>query len=238
MTVDEKNGAIAGLIATLEHASNAQARFEIMYSTLRDRISMLVYRPGTRLSEEALASEFGVSRSPLRKALKILEADGLLRSAHGVGTIVTDVDIEKLGQVYQLRMELNELVGRLMPRMPDADVVSLFETMRGRAERLKVAPNLNDFARLNIDFFHAFQSLTENEPLREVSEKLFYQTCRIWLTLVPADGLEDEVSVFCGEVFGIVDAVLIGDIKAAALIRRAHLSMGYTRLQQYADKNA
>ncbi|MCO6185286.1 GntR family transcriptional regulator [Rhizobium sp. L1K21] len=234
MTVEEKDGAIVGLIATLEHASNAQARFEIMYSTLRDRISMLVYHPGMRLSEEALAAEFGVSRSPLRKALKILEADGLLRSAHGVGTIVTDVDIDKLGQVYQLRMELNELVGKLMPRTPDRDVQSLFETMRRRAEDLQREPSLDGFARLNIDFFHAFQSLTENEPLKEVSEKLFYQTCRIWLTLVPADNLANEVAVFCSEVIGIVNAVRIGDIKAAALLRRAHLSMGYTRLQDYA----
>ncbi len=237
MTDKQKEETLAGLVEMLEQAANAQARFEIMYSTLRDRISMLVYHPGMRLSEEALANEFGVSRSPLRKALKILEADGLLHSQHGVGTLVTDVDLEALGQVYQLRMELNELVGTLMPRAPDADVLDLFETMRGRAERLLETPNLNELARLNIDFFHAFQSLTENEPLRSVSEKLFYQTCRIWLIQVPGENLREEVKIFCGEIFDIVEAVRLGDIRAAALIRRAHLSMGYARLQKYAHRS-
>ncbi|MFC6656395.1 GntR family transcriptional regulator [Roseibium salinum] len=101
--------------AWLERAANAQERFQIMYSVLRDRICMLVYPPGTQLTEEGLAAEFGVSRSPLRKALQILEADGLLQSQQGVGTIVSEVDLEELIQVYQLRMELNELAGKLSP---------------------------------------------------------------------------------------------------------------------------
>jgi DNA-binding GntR family transcriptional regulator len=217
--------------ARLESAGSSQERFEIMYSTLRDRISMLVYPPGMQLGEEVLAAEFGVSRSPLRKALKILEADGLLRSQQGVGTFVTDVDLEALAQVYQLRMELNELTGRLSPAGLDDDLRGRFAEMRRRAETLKQAPDLTMFARLNIDFFHVFQELTLNQPLRDVSERLFYQTCRIWLTHIPEMDLEKEVRVFCGEIFEICDAIGLGDAGAAALIRRAHLSMGHTRLR-------
>ena len=93
-------------------ASAARERFDRLYATLRDRICLLEYPPGTRLSEEALAEEFGVSRTPLRRVLGWLELQGLLKSVHGVGTIVTDVDIEELTQVYQLRMELAELLGQ------------------------------------------------------------------------------------------------------------------------------
>jgi len=218
----------------LEQAGNAQERFEIMYDTLRDRISMLVYPPGTQLSEEALAAEFGVSRSPLRKALKILEADGLIRSQQGVGTLVTDIDLTELSQVYQLRMELNELTGRLSPARPDAPMRARFDMVKRRAEALQQKPEAEAFARLNIDFFHTFQSLTDNQPLRDVSERLFYQTCRIWLKLIPDMDLHDEVEIFCGEIIDICDAVEIGDVQAAALIRKAHLSMGYMRLNRQA----
>ncbi len=223
----------AGIASRLENAGSSQKRFEIMYSTLRDRISMLVYPPAMQLSEEVLAAEFGVSRSPLRKALKILEADGLLRSQQGVGTLVTDVDLDALAQVYQLRMELNELTGRLSPCELDGDLRNRFETMRGRALELREIPDIQAFARLNIDFFHVFQDLTLNQPLRSVSERLFYQTSRIWLTHIPEQDLAEEVSVFCGEILEICDAIGVGDIHAAALIRRAHLSMGYTRLKAY-----
>ena len=52
-----------------------------------------------------------------------LEAEGLIGSVHGVGTIVTDVDIEELAQVYALRMELAPLLGKLdpIPFAPRAD---------------------------------------------------------------------------------------------------------------------
>ncbi|PVB63704.1 GntR family transcriptional regulator [Labrenzia sp. 011] len=223
------------IAAQLEAASTAQERFQIMYSVLRDRISMLVYPPGTQLSEEVLAGEFGISRSPLRKALQILEADGLLLSQQGIGTLVTDVDLNELAQVYQLRMEMNELTGRLSPADVDFRLAALFDTMRQRAEDLRVAPERQAFARLNIDFFHAFQQLTDNQPLRDVSEKLFYQTCRIWLTLIPSTNLSREVEIFCQEIFAITDAVAIGDIEAAAHIRRAHLSMGLKRLTSMKD---
>ncbi|EAV45128.1 transcriptional regulator, GntR family protein [Stappia aggregata IAM 12614] len=228
---DQDVTASSDVADLLSQASSAQERFQIMYSVLRDRICMLVYPPGTQLSEEALASEFGVSRSPLRKALQILEADGLLLSQQGVGTLVTEVDLQELAQVYELRLELNELTGRLCPRPPDRELETLFNGLKLRAERLIAAPDRAVFARLNIDFFHAFQQLTLNVPLQDVSEKLFYKTCRIWLTLIQEKDLPQEVAIFCGEIMEIANAVRLGDFQAAALIRRAHLSMGFNRLK-------
>ncbi|MCK7611372.1 GntR family transcriptional regulator [Roseibium sediminicola] len=222
----------ADIARQLEEATSAQERFQILFFVLRDRICMLVYPPGTQLSEEALANEFGISRSPLRKALQILEADGLLRSQQGVGTLVTEVDLDELQQVYQLRMELNELTGKLSPATVDAALVQAFDKIRVRADVLRHAPSRSGFARLNIDFFHVFQLLSENQPLHDVAEKLFYQTCRIWLTLIPDQDLASEVAVFCNEVEDIAKAIATHDVSAAALIRRAHLSMGFKRLRR------
>ncbi|WP_422376330.1 GntR family transcriptional regulator [Roseibium sp.] len=226
----------AEVAVRLEQAANAQERFKILFSVLRDRISMLVYPPGTQLSEETLAAEFGISRSPLRKALQILEADGLLLSQQGVGTLVTDADLNELEEVYQLRMEFNELTGKLLPARVDETLLSLFGRMRQRAAALRQTPDLQDFARLNIDFFHAFQQLSANRPLRDLSEKLFYQTCRIWLTLIPDAELQQEIGIFCDEIEEISDAVAMQDLEAAALIRRAHLSMGFKRLRSKGRK--
>jgi len=61
-------------------------RNQMLYSQLRDRICLLDYPPDTRLSEEALAKEFGISRTPLRRVLARLEDEGLVQSVHGVGT--------------------------------------------------------------------------------------------------------------------------------------------------------
>src|SRR5690606_19559189 len=107
-------------------AGDARARFHRLHEILRTRICLLDYPPGMRLSEEVIAAEFGVSRTPLRRVLVRLEAEGLLASVHGVGTFVTDVHIDDLEQAYLLRMELAEMIGRLAPVPPDAGVLALF----------------------------------------------------------------------------------------------------------------
>ena len=112
-----------------ESLPTARDRFDRMHTVLRNRICVLDYPPGTRLSEEDLAAEFGTSRTPLRRVLVRLEGEGLLQSVHGVGTFVTDVDIEALEQTYQLRMELAELLGVLGPNPPHPPLWGRFQQL-------------------------------------------------------------------------------------------------------------
>jgi DNA-binding GntR family transcriptional regulator len=83
-----------------------------------------------------------------------------------------------------------------------------------------------------MEFFRALLRLTTNEPLRQISERLYFQTTRIWLKSVFASriDLRDEVDVFDREVDDILRAIEIGDLHAAALIQRAHISMSFLRL--------
>ncbi|GHE03865.1 GntR family transcriptional regulator [Defluviimonas sp. 20V17] len=212
--------------------SPARERYALLCDTLRDRICLLDYPPGTRLSEEALASEFGISRTPLRRVLGWLESQGLLVSVQGVGTIVTDVELEELAQVYQLRMELADLIGKLSPLPPDAETVALMRSLRQRGQKLAAEPDTRSFARLNIEFFHALMRCSGNAPLREISERLYYQTTRIWLKSISHLDLAEEVAIFADEINDVCTAVELGDIMAAASIRRAHISMSFWRLGQ------
>lgn len=213
-------------------ASPARQRFLQLYETLRHRICLLDYPPGTRLSEEALAAEFGVSRTPLRRVLGWLEAQGLVQSMQGVGTMVTDVDIQALTQVYQLRMELAELIGKLSPVVPTPYTIELFRTLHSRSVSLISSPDPRAFAQLNMEFFHALMRLTANQPLREISERLYYQTSRIWLKSISGMDLAEEVTIFSREIADILAAVEIGDLQAAGHIRRSHISMSFTRLNR------
>lgn len=212
-------------------SSAARERFRHLYHTLRDRICLLDYPPGARLSEEALAAEFGVSRTPLRRVLGRLESEGLVKSVQGVGTIVTDVDIEALTQVFQLRMELAEMIGKLTPIEPDSETIELFRDLQSRSSQLIDKPDPRVFARLNMDFFNALMRLTGNEPLREISERLYFQTARIWVKSIPLMDLAEEMAIFSREIADILAAVEIGDLEAAGHIRRSHISMSFTRLK-------
>ena len=213
----------------------ARERFERIYKTIRDRICLLEYQPGVRLGEEELAREFGVSRTPLRRVLSRLESEGLLESRHGVGTFVTDEDLDGLTQVYQLRMELAELIGRLDPLPRSAADLDRIRAIVKRCDALLNSPDAPTFARINMDFFQELASMIGNEPLREISERLYYQTSRIWLRSVPHLNLRDEIVVFRREVADIVSAMEVGDLEAVGYIRRSHISMSVRRMASFAQ---
>lgn len=212
------------------HTEDARARLTRLHDTLRSRICLLDYAPGSRLSEETLAAEFGTSRTPLRRALARLEDEGLIQTQHGVGTIVTDVDLAEMGRTYELRRELAGLAGRLSPVAVTPDIITRAHefVLRGRA--LARSPDAREFARLNMDFFHFGAALTENEALRETSERLYYRTARIWLKSISRLDLGDEVRIFLSELEQTAAAIEGHDLLAAALIRQAHISMCEARL--------
>ena len=212
--------------------STAAARHQRLHAELRERICLLDYPPGTRLSEEALAAEFGTSRTPLRRVLARLEDEGLVESRHGIGTLVTDVDMALMAQVYDLRLHLSALVGQLDPLPVTAGVMAEIREFVTRGEALLAAPDPRAFAALNSAYHHFGLSLTGNAPLRETAARLYYLTARIWLTSIPRMNLTSECAIFLGEMRETETALAAGDTAAAALIRRAHISMSVRRMSR------
>jgi DNA-binding GntR family transcriptional regulator len=215
----------------------ARERFERVYNVIRNRICLLEYEPGARLGEEELAREFGVSRTPIRRVLSRLEAEGLLESRHGVGTFVTTVDFDSFMQVYQLRMELAVLIGRLDPIPRSEDDLNRVRAILKRCDDLLKAPDSKAIALINMEFFQELAAMIGNQPLKEISERLYYLTHRIWLTSMPSLNLGDEIVVFRRELADILAAMEIGDLESVGHIRRSHISMSVKRLQKMSGKD-
>jgi len=218
--------------------SMSRERFERIYKVIRDRICLLEYHPGDRLGEEELAREFEVSRTPIRRVLSRLESEGLLESRHGVGTFVTDVDIDALSQVFQLRMELAELIGKLDPIPRSEADLARVRAILDRCDELLKAPDAKVYAQINMDFFQELGAMMGSAPLREISERLYYLTTRIWLKSVPHLNFKDEIIVFRREVADILAAMEVGDLEAVGHIRRSHISMSVKRMKRYPGGNS
>jgi DNA-binding GntR family transcriptional regulator len=89
--------------------SNAAER---AYQSIRQRIMDGSFPPGAPLREEMLAGDIGVSRTPVRDALRRLLADGLVESARNRGTFVAEITTDDLLEVYQLRATLEGFAAR------------------------------------------------------------------------------------------------------------------------------
>ncbi|GLR54464.1 GntR family transcriptional regulator [Shinella yambaruensis] len=212
----------------------AKERFDRIYNTIRDQICLLEYAPGTRLSEEELAKQFDTSRTPVRRVLARLEAEGLVASVHGVGTIVTDPDLDEIFQIYRLRLELAELVGKLDPLPRTPDDLDRIRALIKRCDDEMQEPSQRAFLRLNMDFYWEISAFTGNAALREVNERLYLKIVRVVLKMMPKLGLVEEYRAFRDEMQAVLNAAEIGDWEAIGYIRRAHLSMSYNRIKNYA----
>jgi len=225
-------------VALQRPPSPSRERFERLYRTIRDRICLFEYPPGGRLSEEELAEEFSVSRTPVRRVLARLEADGLIEARHGVGHIVTSVPGEELAQIYDLRMELAVLMGRLSPIPRSRADLDRIRALIARCEALSKEPEFKAFSRLNMDFFSEISAMTGNLPLREISERLYFLTCRVWLQMMPKLDLVEEFANFQREMVEVLAAAEIGDLATVGHIRRTHISMSFARMMRYARQPA
>lgn len=208
-------------------------RAPALHAVLRERIALLQYPPGSRLSEHDLAAEFGVSRTPIREALQRLAYEGLVVSRHGVGTTVTAVDLKGLRQIYSLRMRLAELIGELSPRLPTPAIVSALEALAARCRQLEDEVDPGEFGRINIALHEQVLLLIGNAPLRQVTDVLFYQTARMWLQLMAELDWRREVRQLHNDISLIAEAARAGDTRAIGFILRNAISTVLVRLGQY-----
>jgi len=100
----------------LKQLSKIQARPDLVdqvYQTLLDAISDGSLPPGARITQEEIAEQMDVSRSPVLQALRLLKKDGLVQDAPGRGVLVAELDPQWIGNLYQVRGALDTLAARL-----------------------------------------------------------------------------------------------------------------------------
>ncbi len=204
-----------------------------IYLALRDRICLLDYPPGAMLSENALAQDFGVSRTPVRQALQRLEFEGLVVSRHGVGTMVTTVDLQYLREVYALRLKLIDVIGDMSAGRVNDDHLGLLAALGLEAAELRERRDPRELARIYMRFNEELSRAVGNEPLREIADRLFYQTSRVWLQILPEMEWRAEVDAIADEIEHVVAALRDRDMRAMAAVRRGHMRLILSRLNDY-----
>jgi DNA-binding GntR family transcriptional regulator len=209
-----------------------------IYEQLRQRIATRIYPPGTRLSEAELATEFGLSRTPVRQALQRLATDGLVSIKNGVGVTVTDLDRTEIDQAYYLRCELAAMIGHTNPRpLSDADLAELkavhlrVKALLGKRGNMP----LGEFSELCERFHNIVNNVIGSRMLRDFIEILYHQTDRFWFGWMSEADMRAEVTHFLHEVEETQRALEINDFEAVGYIRRNHITMMLARMAALRD---
>lgn len=196
------------------------SRIDVVMAEIREAILTRRFKPGEPLVEADLARSFGVSKTPVREALKTLASSGLVTFVPYKGASVTAVDERFIGDVYDLRLLLEpEGVRR---STVNADAASL-ESAASLLDDAHAAGESGDWARLsmlNRRFHEALYAHCGNRLLIEVLDNL-----RDRAALVSVVGWEAAPTwrLELSEHRRVLEAVELRDADAAAGMVEAHL---------------
>lgn len=209
-----------------------QRRTEEIYTCLRDRICLLHYPPGTKLSEQELAREFNVSRTPIRRALHRLELELLAERRQGVQTVVTSFDFESAREVYVLRMILAETTESLSPIPEWWQRIDALREIRRGFENLRGRYDLETFGTLHLALQEELAGIIGNRRAREITMQLYFQIARISHSVIASMNWDEEIDAVVSEIDALEDAMKHRDIRALGLVRRNAISMSIERMRR------
>lgn len=179
------------------------------------------WRPGERLPELDLCAEFGVSRTPLRDVLRILEVEGLVRLQPHVGAVVTPMDPPDLSEKFELMTDLEQAaamkLARLRPAKPLEDIQRLHAAMQSAAREGRTQP----YFQLNDEFHRAIVLGSDNATRARIHEMLMLHVAR---ARNRANQHEQLTEATARDHAPIVDSILEGREEAAGRAMREHLS--------------
>ena len=145
---------------------------EVIRDTLRTRIFEGYYAPGTRLIERDLATEFKVSRLPVREALRMLGQEGLLAERATRGSVVAGLSEKEVEDLFDVRASLEVLACRLASQRATPEDLSRLDGLLAGAADALARGSINEAHRFNNDFHDEVTRIADNTFLRTALEPL------------------------------------------------------------------
>jgi DNA-binding GntR family transcriptional regulator len=143
------------------------------HQPLRDSVATEIRRlildgtlqPGERLIEDRLAEQLGVSRNPIREAIRILESEGFLDVAARRGSSVATLSFQQAMDLFDVRLALEPLGARLAARNPSAEGIRKMRDILARAQATPDAYGPDELSDLHSELHSTIFEMTGNEYL-------------------------------------------------------------------------
>jgi DNA-binding GntR family transcriptional regulator len=151
---------------------------DVVFNTLREAILRGELVPGERLMELQLASKLGVSRTPIREAIRMLEQEGLAITIPRKGAIVAGMTEKEMQDVLQIREALEELsVQVACDKITDEEIAGLRKNMKSFQRSLDTG-DLKKMAQADVEFHDVIYQATDNQKLINMLNNLREQMYR------------------------------------------------------------
>ena len=187
---------------------------------LRRRITDRELAPGARLVEHQLAEQLGVSRNPIREAIRVLESEGFVVTVPRRGVVVATLDEQSVADLFQVRAGLEGMAAELAAARVAAGEVTT-DALRDVLAEAWIATETGDVTsvgRLNSDFHAAIVAMTGNRLLTEMVRPVMWRVR--WVFRLSA---EERAPHSWTEHLGLSEAVAAGAPETARRLAVEHV---------------
>ena len=202
---------------------NNRPLYEDVAERLREQIFSHELKPGSWLDEQNLAAAFGISRTPMREAIKVLASEGLVTTKMNKGAYVTEVDRRDLEQIFTVLSLLEGQAAKETAIKATEDQLTQLDNLHHRLEKAAADRDTGQFFEINVKFHELIQEIAGNKWMNGVIDDL-----RKVLKLQRRDSLTRNGRLLNSlvEHREILQAILKRDPQAAELAMRKHLARG------------
>lgn len=224
----QKSGDIFDLDeADLELGRPRATLVEITADKLRDFILLEKLTPGATISERDVAAALGISRTPLRSALALLEQDGLVEYSITRRPRVADPSLEEISQNLAVMGALEALAGELAcAHASEADIAEVARLSRQMEDGAQTLEAL-EFFQTDMKMHRAIVRAAGNRPLVETHARY---NARLWRARFVSSRRSEGRERTLAEHAAIVEALSRRDSEATARALRAHLASAVTNI--------
>lgn len=213
--------------------SERESLSQVVSGQIRGRILDGTLKPGERLVEDRLSAELGVSRVPVREALRSLSAEGLVTLLPRRGATVVEVTPEDVAELVEVRALLEGLNAKLAAQRHDPEIIALLEETLVRGNDAASTGTAEELARLNAEFHERLAEASRNSVLSDVMRGLRERTSIAFAINGRARAREDWQ-----EHAGVLAAVIAGDAELATLLATRHVQNAAAAFAQSMKKRA
>lgn len=205
-------------------APDSRTLADQVFTRLQDDIVLGVLKPGTKLGEAELAARYGVSRGPLREAIRRLESRKLLERIPHVGTRVASLELADLIEIYRVREALEGMAARLAAeQMTAAEVAGLWELLALHEQQQDLQDDVAYFQHAgDLDFHYRIIQGSHNRTLIDLLIGEIYHRVRMYRYQFSMTANRPRKALT--EHRHIVEAIEARDGEMAELLMRRHIS--------------
>lgn len=193
---------------------------DIVFDTLREAIMDGSLKPGERLMEVQLAQKLGVSRTPVREAIRKLELEGTVTMIPRKGAYVAEVSLKDISEVLEVRAALEGLAATLAAEKMDESGLKLLQEKASEFEAAAKDMNRDDLIKLDVEIHEIIFQSTDNQTLMNLVDGLREQVQRFRISYLSTMQNAEDIIVEHRE---LIDALLKKDPELARNAAEKHI---------------